>query len=94
MDGVETIFRGVMEPIEVERLIRDSLPDAEIELVDLTGTQDHYQARVVSRAFEGRSPIEQHQLVYGALGAAMKGPIHALALKTYTPEAWKKLSGK
>lgn len=93
MEWVETIFRGVMEPTEVERLIREKLPDAEIELTDLTGTQDHYQARVVSQAFEGRSPIEQHQLVYQALVEAMKGPIHALALKTYTPGAWKKLSG-
>jgi stress-induced morphogen len=94
MEGVETTFRDVMEPTEVERLIRESFPDAEIELTDLTGTQDHYQARVVSQAFSGRSPIEQHQLVYQALGDAMKGPIHALALKTYTPDAWKKLSGK
>lgn len=94
MEGIETIFRGVMEPSEVERLIRATFPDADIELVDLTGTKDHYQARVVSQAFEGRSPIEQHKLVYGALGDAMKGPIHALALKTYTPEAWQRLGGK
>lgn len=83
-----------MEPSEVERLIRASFPDAEIELTDLTGTQDHYQARIVSRLFEGHSPIERHQLVYRALGDAMKGPIHALALKTYTPDAWQKLGGK
>jgi len=70
-----------------------ALPDAEIELVDLTGTEDHYQARVVSQAFEGKSLIEQHQLVYRALGEAMHGPIHALALKTYTPQAWATVSG-
>lgn len=83
----------MIDPAEVERLLRAALPDADVELVDLTGTMDHYQARVVSSAFSGRSSIEQHQLVYQALGAAMKGPIHALALKTYTPEAWAKISG-
>jgi stress-induced morphogen len=82
-----------VDPEEVRRRLLAAFPDAELELVDLTGTRDHYQARVVSRAFAGKSPIEQHQLVYGALGEAMHGPIHALALKTYTPEAWAKLQG-
>jgi stress-induced morphogen len=93
MERLRTIFRGVMEGEEVKRLIRSSLPDADIELTDLTGTQDHYQARIISAGFVGKSPVEQHQLVYRALGEAMRGPIHALALKTYTPEAWKKLNG-
>lgn len=83
----------MMTPKEVERLLTRAFPDAEIELVDLTGTQDHYQARIVSSVFSGRSLIEQHQLVYRALGDAMNGPIHALALKTYTPEAWAEASG-
>jgi stress-induced morphogen len=82
-----------MTPESVRRLLLAALPDADLELVDLTGTQDHYQARIVSRAFEGKTLIEQHQLVYGALGEAMHGPIHALALKTYTPDAWAKVSG-
>jgi stress-induced morphogen len=83
----------MIEPTEVERLLRTRLSDAELELVDLTGTQDHYQARIVSSAFSGKTLIEQHQLVYGALGLAMSGAIHALALKTYTPEAWAQISG-
>ena len=83
----------MIEPSEVERLLLLRFSDAELELVDLTGTQDHYQARIVSSAFAGKSLIEQHQLVYGALGAAMSGAIHALALNTYTPEAWAKQSG-
>ena len=83
----------MIAPTEVERLLRAQFDDADVELVDLTGTQDHYQARIVSRAFAGKSLIEQHQLVYGALGEAMKGPIHALALNTYTPEAWAKRTG-
>ena len=70
---------------ELRERIASALPAAQIEIVDLTGTQDHYQARVVSTAFEGKSMIEQHQLVYRALGDAMDGPIHALALETIVP---------
>jgi stress-induced morphogen len=82
----------MLEPQKVEELLLAAFPGADIELVDLTGTRDHYQARIVSPAFAGRSMVEQHQLVYRALGDAMHGPIHALALKTYTPEAWAKLT--
>lgn len=85
----------MIDPQEVRALLLSAFPGADIELVDLTGTQDHYQARIVSAAFEGKTLIEQHQLVYGALGDKMHGPIHALALTTYTPGAWqKKLSGQ
>ena len=55
---------------------------AKIEVTDLTGTQDHFQALVVTPAFEGKSRIEQHKMVYAALGELMDGPIHALALTT------------
>ncbi len=80
----------MMDQADVKSLLAKAFPDADIELVDLTGTKDHYQARIVSSAFAGKSPVEQHQLVYAALGPAMNGPIHALALKTYTPESWAK----
>jgi len=83
----------MLEPSKVQELLAQAFPGADIELVDLTGTKDHYQARIVSTAFAGKSLIEQHKLVYGALGDAMNGPIHALALKTYTPEAWAKQTG-
>ena len=76
----------MIEPSEVERLLRQAFPDAELEVVDLTGTKDHYRARIVSSAFAGKSRVAQHQLVYRALGTAMNGPIHALALQTSTPE--------
>ncbi len=82
-----------MAPESVRRLLLAALPDADIELVDLTGTEDHYQARIVSQAFEGKTLIEQHQLVYRALGEAIRGPIHALALRTYTPDSWARVSG-
>jgi len=82
-----------MPPDSVKKLLLAALPDADLDLVDLTGTEDHYQARIVSQAFEGKTLIEQHQLVYRALGDAMHGPIHALALQTYTPLSWAKVSG-
>ncbi len=80
----------MIEPTDVEAKLRAAFPDGEIEIEDLTGTKDHYQARVVSAAFQGKTPVEQHQLVYAALQEEMKGPIHALALKTFTPEGWEK----
>jgi stress-induced morphogen len=82
----------VIEPSEIQARLRAAFPDAEIELEDLTGTKDHYQARIVSDAFSGKTPVEQHQLVYGALKEEMKGPIHALALRTYTKEAWARVT--
>lgn len=83
----------VIEPDELERKLRAAFPDAELEVQDLTGTRDHYQARIVSDAFVGKTPIEQHQLVYAALVEEMKGPIHALGLKTYSRAAWAKKAG-
>ena len=60
---------------------------------DLTGTKDHWEALIVSEAFAGKTRIEQHQMVYAALGELMAGPVHALALKTYSPETWSKQEG-
>ncbi len=59
-----------------------AFPDAKVEVTDLTGTNDHFQARVVTQAFEGKSRVEQHKMVYSALADLMTGPIHALALTT------------
>lgn len=80
----------MIEPNEVLSLLSSAFPGAEIEVTDLTGTKDHYQARIVSSAFEGKSMLEQHQLVYGALGTAMEAAIHALALATFTPTSWER----
>jgi len=75
---------------QVEAMIKAQIPDAQVQVQDLTGGGDHLQAIVVSSEFEGKSLIKQHQLVYGALQTAMATEaIHALALKTYTPESWK-----
>ncbi len=74
-----------MRADEIERLIRERLPDATVEVTDYTGGGDHFEATVVSASFEGKTRVEQHQIVYAALGELMTGPVHALALKTYTP---------
>ena len=64
-------------------LIHRELPDAAVEIVDRTGTMDHFNITVRSAAFAGKTLIEQHQLVYGALKAALKdGRVHAVELKT------------
>jgi stress-induced morphogen len=68
-------------------LIRVDMPDAEVAIVDRTGTMDHFNVTVRSSAFRGKTLIEQHQLVYGALRAALKdGRVHAVELKTLIPE--------
>ncbi|MBE9121762.1 MULTISPECIES: BolA family protein [Microcoleaceae] len=79
----------MVTPSQVAEMIKAELPDAKIQVDDLTGGGDHYQARVVSAAFEGKSRVKQHQLVYGALKQAMASEaIHALALETLTPAEW------
>jgi stress-induced morphogen len=74
-----------MTPDAIRERIRAALPDAEVELTDLTGTADHWRARIVSAAFAGRSPIERHRLVNRALAAELAGPIHALTMELYAP---------
>ena len=80
----------MINPQQVEAMIQAEMPDAQIQVQDLTGGGDHYQVTVVSSQFAGRGLVQQHQLVYGALRQAMSTEaIHALAVKTYTPEAWQ-----
>ncbi|GAB4151499.1 MAG: BolA family transcriptional regulator [Cyanobacteria bacterium J069] len=79
----------MISPSQVESMIKAAMPDAQVQIQDLTGGGDHYQAVVVSTAFEGKSLIQQHQLVYQAVNQAMASEaIHALSLKTYTPASW------
>ena len=80
----------MISPQQVEEMIKAQMPDAQVKVEDLTGGGDHYQVSVVSSQFAGKGLVKQHQLVYGALKQAMSTEaIHALALKTYTPEAWQ-----
>jgi len=79
----------MVTPSQVAEMIQTGLPDAKLKVDDLNGGGDHYQVRVVSAAFEGKSRVQQHQLVYGALKQAMASEaIHALALETLTPAEW------
>ena len=71
---------------EIERLIRQAIPDAQVTITDLAGDGDHYAARVVSPAFSGVSRVKRHQQVYAALGGRMGGELHALQLQTVAPE--------
>ena len=77
----------MLTPDEVAGLIRTALPDAEITITDTNGRGDHFDARVVSAAFAGKSMIQQHQLVYAPLRELLaSGKLHALALKTEPKE--------
>jgi stress-induced morphogen len=69
-------------PSALKALLESSFPEARVEVTDLTGTSDHFQALIVTPAFDGKTRIEQHQMVYAALGDLMKGEVHALALTT------------
>ena len=76
-----------MDAQEVERLIREGIPGAQVTIEDLRGDGDHYSAHVVSSAFAGKSRVQQHQMVYAALKGSMGQALHALALQTSLPEA-------
>ena len=67
---------------EIEDMIQAAFPDADIRIDDLRGDGDHYAAYVASSAFEGKSRVQQHQMVYAALQGKMGGQLHALALQT------------
>ncbi len=75
-----------MSAAEIESMIKEALPDAEIVIEDLAGDGDHYRANVVSEAFKGKTRVQQHQLVYNALKGNMGGVLHALALQTSAPK--------
>ena len=74
-----------MDAGEIERLIKARFPDAKVEIRDLAGDGDHYAAHIVSEAFAGKTRVQQHQMVYEALGGRMGGTLHALALTTAAP---------
>jgi len=75
-----------MNANEIETLIKEALPDAQVEIRDLAGDGDHYAANVVSESFRGKSRVQQHQMIYDALKGNMGGALHALALQTKAPD--------
>ena len=77
-----------MDAQTIEKLLVGGIPEAQVEAVDLQGG-DHFQVTVVSPAFEGLSMVQQHRLVYAALGDSMREAIHALVIKTLTPDQYR-----
>lgn len=75
-----------MSATDIERFIKEALPDAQVDIRDLAGDGNHYAASVISSAFKGKSRVQQHQLVYAALKGRMGGELHALALQTNAPQ--------
>lgn len=76
-----------MDAAQIEQLIKESLPDAQVTIQDLAGDGDHYAAHVVSEAFRGKTRVQQHQMIYAALQGRMGNELHALALHTTAPDA-------
>ncbi len=82
----------MLDPAHIRERILGALPGSEVQVRDTTGTGDHFEATVASPAFTGKPMVQQHKLVYAAVQDWLQtGELHALALKTYTPEQWKKL---
>ena len=75
-----------MSASEIESLIKQAFPDAEVTISDLAGDNDHYAAMVKSRAFQGKTRVQQHKMVYDALQGRMGGVLHALSLQTSVKE--------
>ncbi|MBI4529421.1 MAG: BolA family transcriptional regulator [Deltaproteobacteria bacterium] len=83
----------MMNPAEIQETLEKALPGSTVRVDDLTGGGDHFQVWVISPSFEGKTLLDQHQMVYGALKDAFGSEgIHALALKTYSPEQWERLN--
>ncbi|MEM7595254.1 MAG: BolA/IbaG family iron-sulfur metabolism protein [Cyanobacteria bacterium P01_G01_bin.39] len=77
----------MISPQQVETIIQEKLDNAEVKVV---GDGEHFEAIIISPDFAGKTRVKQHQIVYGALQAELASEaIHALSLKTYTPEAWQ-----
>lgn len=75
-----------MNPAEIEKMIKEGIPEADVRIEDLAGDGDHYAAYVSSPAFKGKTRVQQHQMVYQALQGRMGGELHALALQTSAPD--------
>jgi acid stress-induced BolA-like protein IbaG/YrbA len=84
-----------MSPAEIQMTLEGALPGSTVRVDDLTGGGDHFQVWIVSESFEGKSLVDQHQMVYGVLRDALGSErIHALALKTYTPAQWERVASQ
>ena len=85
---------ALMTPADLKSRLETLAPDTQADVMDLTGTQDHYQAVVVSSVFQGKMMLEQHRLVYALVQKEMdSGEVHALTLKTFSPAQYEKYLG-
>ena len=85
----------MIDPEELKRRVVQAFTDADVDVQDMTGTRDHFEMRVVSSRFAGQSMVDQHQMVYAPLQDWLKtGELHALSLRTFTPEQWKKFQAR
>lgn len=85
---LKTIILTPMDPKEIQTMIEEGMSASS---VNVEGDGTHFEAVIVSQEFDGKTLLERHQLVYKVLGDAMKDRIHALSLKTYTPEQWSSI---
>lgn len=76
----------MMRPEELSKVLSEAFPEAEVRVQDMTGTGDHFELFMKSPVFKGKSLVEQHQMVYKALGNLFDGPLHALKIRTSTPD--------
>ncbi|MFQ5744737.1 MAG: BolA family protein [Acidobacteriota bacterium] len=75
-----------MDPEQLKSLIEAGIPEARATVRDLTGTRDHFRVEVISSVFNGKSLVEQHQMVYAAVGGELTNAVHALSIHTSTPK--------
>lgn len=75
-----------MDPEQLKSLIEAGIPDSRVAVQDLTGTRDHFRVEVVSASFDGKSLLEQHRMIYDAVGDRMTNAVHALSIHTSTPK--------
>jgi stress-induced morphogen len=75
-----------MDAHDIEKMIKEGIPDAKVTIRDLAGDGEHYAAEVGAESFRGKSRVQQHQMVYEALKGRMGGALHALALQTSAPD--------
>lgn len=77
-----------MIPFDAQKLkaiVESGLPESQVTVEDMTGTNDHFQMTVIAESFSGRNSVDRHRMIYAIVGSAIGGPIHALSLKTLTP---------
>ena len=79
----------MIAPADIEARIVNALPDARVQVFDLTGGGDHYRVLVVAPQFEGQGPIDRHRMVYAPFKDVLGGELHALSLETRTPDEWE-----